>query len=173
MKATGIVRRIDDLGRVVIPKEIRKTLKIHEGSPLEIFTDSEANVIFKKYSPVGEFSNIAQVYAQTISEILACTCLVSDTDKIIAASGSIKKEFLNKPISEQLRNYLLDNRAENLVYNLKICEVSEKNARIITKITNSGDIFGSVILLDIADEGKRNIKEYLNTISKLLAKQIE
>ena len=93
MKATGIVRRIDDLGRVVIPKEIRRTLRIREGDPLEIFTDREGEIILKKYSPIGELSAFAAQYADSLaqtSERLVCIC---DMDQIVAASGSGKKIF--------------------------------------------------------------------------------
>lgn len=88
MKATGIVRRIDDLGRVVIPKEIRRTLRIREGDPLEIFTDREGQVILKKYSPMGELGSLAEVYADSLSHIMKVLVCVTDMDQIIAASGN-------------------------------------------------------------------------------------
>ena len=87
MKATGIVRRIDDLGRVVIPKEIRRTLRIREGDPLEIYTDTDGEVIFKKYSPVGEMSAFATQYAEVLARISGLPTLISDRDHIIAAAG--------------------------------------------------------------------------------------
>ena len=87
MKATGIVRRIDDLGRVVIPKEIRRTLRIREGDPLEIYTDPEGEVIFKKYSPVGEMSPFAAQYAEVLSKTASLPTVFSDTDHVIAAAG--------------------------------------------------------------------------------------
>ena len=99
MKATGIVRRIDDLGRVVIPKEIRRTLRIREGDPLEIFTDREGEIILKKYSPIGELGTLAKLYAESLSQTLGCTVCVTDTDQIVAVSGSGKKE-LQEMISE-------------------------------------------------------------------------
>ena len=93
MKATGIVRRIDDLGRVVIPKEIRRTLRIREGDPLEIYTDTNGEVIFKKYSPVGELSDFAAQYAEVISKVVNRPVIISDRDHIIAAAGVTKKEY--------------------------------------------------------------------------------
>ena len=93
MKATGIVRRIDDLGRVVVPKEIRRVLRIREGDPLEIYTSNTGEVILKKYSPINELSQFAGEYAETASKILGGTIIVSDTDQIIAASGSEKKRI--------------------------------------------------------------------------------
>ena len=96
MKATGVVRRIDDLGRVVIPKEIRKTLRIKEGDPLEIFTDREGQVILKKYSPIGELSEFAIGYAETLSKTTGHIACITDKDTIIAVSGGSKKEFLEQ-----------------------------------------------------------------------------
>ena len=98
MKATGIVRRIDDLGRVVIPKEIRRTLRIREGDPLEIFVDREGEVILKKYSPIGELGDFAKEYADSLHEAIGHIACIADRDNIIAVAGAAKKEFLNKPI---------------------------------------------------------------------------
>ena len=92
MKATGIVRRIDDLGRVVVPKEIRRILRIREGDPLEIFTDKDGEIILKKYSPIGELSSFAQQYVESTAQILGCPVCVSDRDQIIAVAGISKKE---------------------------------------------------------------------------------
>ena len=93
MKATGIVRRIDDLGRVVIPKEIRRTLRIREGDPLEIFTNTDGGVIFRKYSPVGELSSFAEQYAEVLSKTANVPVLICDSDHVVAAAGVSKKEF--------------------------------------------------------------------------------
>ena len=86
MKATGIVRRIDDLGRVVIPKEIRRTLRIREGDPLEIFTDREGEIILKKYSPIGELGTLAKLYAESLAQTLSCTVCITDMDQVVAVS---------------------------------------------------------------------------------------
>ncbi len=102
MKATGIVRRIDDLGRVVIPKEIRRTLRIREGDPLEIYTATDGEVIFKKYSPIGELSEFAAQYAEVLARISAMPTLVCDRDHVIAASGVSKREYLERRISPVL-----------------------------------------------------------------------
>lgn len=104
MKATGVVRRIDDLGRVVIPKEIRKTLRIKEGDPLEIFTDREGQVILKKYSPIGELSEFATGYAETLAKTTGHIACITDKDTIIAVSGGSKKEFWNKMLVKNLKN---------------------------------------------------------------------
>ena len=98
MKATGIVRRIDDLGRVVIPKEIRRTLRIREGDPLEIFVDHDGEVILKKYSPIGELGEFAQEYADSLFEATNHIAIITDRDQIIAIAGASKKDFLGKSI---------------------------------------------------------------------------
>ena len=106
MKATGIVRRIDDLGRVVIPKEIRRTMRIREGDPLEIYTDREGEVIFKKYSPVGELQSFAVQYAETLSKTAAMPIFDCDRDGIIAVSGASKREYLDRRISQDLESII-------------------------------------------------------------------
>ena len=106
MKATGVVRRIDDLGRVVIPKEIRKTLRIKEGDPLEIFTDREGQIILKKYSPIGELSEFAAGYAETLAKTTGHIACITDKDTVIAVSGAPKKEFLEQSISRDLEKIL-------------------------------------------------------------------
>ena len=102
MKATGIVRRIDDLGRVVIPKEIRRTLRIREGDPLEIFTDREGEIILKKYSPIGELGTFAGQYAESLAQTSGCLVCITDTDQVVAAAGTGKKELLERPVTKQL-----------------------------------------------------------------------
>lgn len=106
MKATGVVRRIDDLGRVVIPKEIRKVHRIKEGDPLEIFTDKEGEIILKKYSPIGELTEFAGSYAETISKTTGHITCITDKDTVIAVSGGSKKDFLEKGLSKQLEEVL-------------------------------------------------------------------
>lgn len=108
MKATGIVRRIDDLGRVVIPKEIRRTLRIRESDPLEIFTDREGEIILKKYSPIGEMATFAKQYAESLAQVSGHTAMIADRDQFIAVSGGYK-QFVGRPISKELEEKL-DNR---------------------------------------------------------------
>ena len=101
MKATGIVRRIDDLGRVVIPKEIRRTMRIREGDPLEIYTDREGEVIFKKYSPIGELATFASEYADTLQKTSGMPILICDRDEVIACAGVSKRDFLEKTLYDR------------------------------------------------------------------------
>ena len=105
MKATGIVRRIDDLGRIVIPKEIRRTLRIRESDPLEIFTDREGEIILKKYSPIGEMNTFAKQYAESLAQVSGRTALIADRDQFIAVSGGFKS-ILGKSISKELEEKL-------------------------------------------------------------------
>ncbi len=155
MKATGVVRRIDDLGRVVIPKEIRKTLRIKEGDPLEIFTDKEGEVILKKYSPIGELSEFATEYAETLAKTTGHIACITDKDTVIAVSGGSKKEFLEQGISEELERILEDKEKytskENNDIAIPITKNDNKdrkfNSQVVYPIISDGDVIGSVILL--------------------------
>ena len=111
MKATGIVRRIDDLGRVVIPKEIRRTMRIREGDPLEIYTDREGEVIFKKYSPIGELTGFASQYAETLHKTCSMAVIITDRDAVIACAGVSKKEYSDKHLSEELEELIEDRKS--------------------------------------------------------------
>ena len=160
MKATGIVRRIDDLGRVVIPKEIRRTLRIREGEPLEIFTDREGEVILKKYSPIGELTNFAGQYAESIAQALGCLVCICDTDQVIAASGNGRKELQDKYISSSLRQ-LMEARKVVLASKdsqdyVRIAAEQETvyTEEVIAPIICVGDSIGAVVLLN-RDEKKR------------------
>ncbi len=150
MKATGIVRRIDDLGRVVIPKEIRRTLRIREGDPLEIFTDADGGVIFKKYSPVGELSEFASQYAEVLSKAAGFPAIICDCDHVVAASGIPRKEFLERRITPELEEYLHERRhftAESGKPELRPVEGIERTAAAASPIIASSDVTGAVILL--------------------------
>lgn len=172
MKATGIVRRIDDLGRIVIPKEIRKTLKIQEGSPLEIFTDSEGGVIFRKYSPIGEMADLAVIYAQSISTVLGKGCVITDTDRVIAVAGIPKKDLMEKNISERLRLFISQKKNRISPDEIQICEGSDKSAQGASAVVSSGDPMGSVLLVGCT-KVEPTEHELLRTVALLLGKQAE
>lgn len=155
LKATGVVRRIDDLGRIVIPKEIRRTLHIKEGDPLEIFTDKEGEVILKKYSPIGELSEFATGYAETLSKTTGHIACITDKDTVIAVSGGSKKDFLEKSLSPELEK-VMENKEiytskENNELALPITQNDNNerryNSQVIYPIISDGDVIGSVILL--------------------------
>ena len=163
MKATGVVRRIDDLGRVVIPKEIRKTLRIKEGDPLEIFTDREGQVILKKYSPIGELSEFAAGYAETLSKTTGHIACITDKDTIIAVSGGSKKEFLEQDISTELEQLMEDKEIYTSTENSDIAMPITKNdnqernnAQVVYPIVSNGDTIGTVILMAKEPNGKMN-----------------
>ena len=155
MKATGVVRRIDDLGRVVIPKEILKTLRIKEGDPLEIFTDKEGEVILKKYSPIGELSEFATEYAETLAKTTGHIACITDKDTVIAVSGGSKKEFLEQSVSDELERIMEDKEKYTSKENNDIAVPVTKNdnkerkfnSQVIYPIISDGDTIGTVILL--------------------------
>ena len=113
MKATGIVRRIDDLGRVVVPKEIRRTLRIREGDPLEIYTDREGGIILRKYSPIGELSQFSKQYAEALAQNTGYIVSITDRDQHIAVAGAGKKDLAKKAISRQMDTLM--NQRESLL----------------------------------------------------------
>ena len=155
MKATGVVRRIDDLGRVVFPKEIRKVQRIKEGDPLEIFTDKEGEIILKKYSPIGELTEFASTYADTISKTTGHITCITDKDTVIAVAGGSKKEFLEKNLSKELEEVIENKEVFKSKENNEIAititqnEGRERiyNSQVIYPIITDGDVVGTVILL--------------------------
>lgn len=153
MKATGIVRRIDDLGRIVIPKEIRRTLRIREGDPLEIFVDRDGEVILKKYSPIGELGDFAKEYADALHETSGHIALIADREAIIAVAGAAKKEFLDKRVGSTITR-AMDDRATVAVAPGRergsVIADDEEGARfpafVTAPIVNGAEAIGAVIL---------------------------
>ena len=169
MKATGIVRRIDDLGRVVIPKEIRRTMRIREGDPLEIYTNREGEVIFKKYSPIGEINSFASQYAETLYRTCNIEVLICDRDSIIALAGVSKKEYLDRSLG-----YELDKIMQGRTFyrykdgDEKLFPLNETCSHFIScamPIVSEGDIIGCVVAL--SQSGKERSGD-LDTESKLI-----
>ena len=162
MKATGIVRRIDDLGRVVVPKEIRRTLRIREGDPLEIFTEKDGSVVLKKYSPIGELSEYAQFFSYAVGTVIETTVVICDKDNVISASGEFKKDYLGKPVSRQLES-VIESRAA-FMHNssdegtcIPIYEgedISSIHAQFIRPIICEGQTIGAVIVLGRKNDDK-------------------
>lgn len=179
MKATGIVRRIDDLGRVVIPKEIRRTMRIREGDPLEIYTNSEGEVIFKKYSAISEMSENAGYVADIMYKIAGCPVAVFDKDHVVASAGVPKKELLERRVSGQLEE-LMDSRGqyfcpEASTNNFFPAEGSDRTAVAAVPILNAGDVSGAVVFL--SSEKCREVtdlqKSLVTAAAQFLAKQVE
>lgn len=183
MKATGVVRRIDDLGRIVIPKEIRKTLRIKEGDPLEIFTDREGQVILKKYSPIGELSEFATEYAETLAKTTGHIACITDKDTVIAVSGGSKKEFLEQGISKDLERIIDDKEIylskENNDRAIPVTKnnVTDRlrNAQIVYPIISDGDAIGSVILISKDENSKMSEieKKVAQSAASFLGSQME
>ncbi|WP_284140726.1 MULTISPECIES: stage V sporulation protein T [unclassified Virgibacillus] len=178
MKATGIVRRIDDLGRVVIPKEIRRTLRIREGDPLEIFIDREGEVILKKYSPINELGNFAKEYAEALFDSLHFPTLICDRDEVIAVAGESKKDYLNKPIGSHIEK-IIENRsnvAENEPESIEIIQgqTEELHSYTISPIIANGDPIGCVMMFSREGEKLQDAeKKVVETAASFLAKQME
>ena len=184
MKATGIVRRIDDLGRVVIPKEIRRTMRIREGDPLEIYTDREGEVIFKKYSPIGELASFAAEYAETLWRTCDLAIVITDRDAAIATAGVPRKEYAEKAVSEALDRimegrgmYVWQEGAEQI---LPVRDGGSAHVSCAMPILSDGDVVGCVVSLAV--EGKSDRRSLTNhdaegklikTAAGFLGKQLE
>lgn len=180
MKATGIVRRIDDLGRVVVPKEIRRTLRIREGDPLEIFTDREGEIILKKYSPIGELGQFAKQYADSLALTTGHIVCIADRDQIIATSGSSKKELMSKSISKEMEDIINDRETviatkEDKNFINITNDAEDFTSQVISPIITEGDAIGAVIILSKEDKIKLSEIEVklATTASHFLGKQME
>ena len=179
MKATGIVRRVDDLGRIVIPKEIRRTLKIREGDPLEIYTEKDGGVIFRKYSPMGDLQDFAAQMCESIADNTGRIAAVTDRDAIIALHGAPKRELMDKPNSDALSK-LMENR-KNYRYEagdapIRPSDGVEKyHLGVAAPILSQGDLMGAVLLL--LGEGDSPLQEadqrLAQTVAGFLGKQME
>ena len=171
MKATGIVRRVDDLGRIVIPKEIRRTLRIREGDPLEIYTEKDGGVIFRKYSPMGDLQEFAAQMCESIGSATGHIAAVADRDSIIALHGAPKRELMDKPNSpelerlmEQRRNYLYKT-GDTPIFAADGADKYQLGAA--APILSQGDLMGCVMLL--LGEGDGPLAEADQGLTKIAA----
>ncbi len=179
MKATGIVRRIDDLGRIVIPKEIRRTLHIRETDAMEIFTDTEGQIILKKYSPIADISTFAGKYAESLSEATGMTVCITDREQVIAASGDDKKNLMNKPVTKEL-NQAMEGRCtvaagEGEDSFVKVTDESQFKQEVMYPIICQGDVLGTVLMMSIDMKPKftDNEKKMVKTAANFLGKHME
>ena len=181
MKATGIVRRIDDLGRIVIPKEIRRTMRIREGDPMEIFTSREGEILLKKYSPVGELGEFAMELAESVAQSVGELVCVTDRDYVIAAAGTGKKELEGKPLEKDFQKEI-DKRSNYVVSGenaeaVSLLQGMEKNytRQAMATILSHGDCIGAVVIL--SKDNQRNSDEVLlhlvKTVAGFLGKHME
>ena len=173
MKATGVVRRIDDLGRIVIPKEIRKTLRIKEGSPLEIFTEKEGDIILRKYSPIGEISNFSSEYAESLARVTDLIAIITDKDTVIACSGTQKKDILEQKISSDLEK-IIDKRESIITDDKTAILITEKGnrekeckAQVIVPIISDSEVTGAIVL--ISKEGGTTLGKNEEQLAKVAA----
>lgn len=179
MKATGIVRRIDDLGRVVIPKEIRRTMRIREGDPLEIYTDTDGEVIFKKYSPIGELGNFSGEYAEVLCKVSGHSVVVCDRDHVVAVAGLPKKEVLERRVSSALEEIMeqrkLYGRANEDAKKLSPVEGLDRYAVVAAPILAAGDVCGAIMFvsgdnLSVSDDTEEKL---ISTAAAFLGRQME
>lgn len=178
MRATGVVRRIDDLGRIVIPKEIRRTMRMREGDPLEIFTGAEGEIIFKKYSIMAELSQFSQNYADSLYRVSGMQCIIFDCDRVIACTGSGKKDALNLPASKEIEEVLSGRTSYFRQYQsekaIKPYLQSESCVIGATPVIASGDGVGVVALLGGENDTLTDTqKKLLVLTSTLLANHLE
>ena len=178
MKATGIVRRIDDLGRVVIPKEIRRTMRIREGDPLEIFTDRDGEVIFKKYSPIGELSDFAAQICDSLHKSTDSIAAVCDRDSIIAVAGGARRELMQKQIGEELEK-LMEKRSSFRQERACTIPVTDSDERycvsVAAPIIAEGDLMGCVLFIAPRNTAPASELEFklAQTVASFIGKQME
>jgi len=177
MKATGIVRRIDDLGRVVIPKEIRRTLRIREGDPLEIFVDRDGEVILKKYSPISELSDFAREYAEALFDSLGNPVLICDRDTYITVAGGSKKDYLNRSVSDLVESVMEDRNTTLETQKTQISLVDgfteEVQSYTMGPIIANGDPIGAVIIFSKEGTLGEVERKAVETAAGFLARQME
>ncbi len=176
MKATGVVRRIDDLGRIVIPKEIRKNLRIKNGENLEIFIDGSDNIILKKYSQLDKLKDVAEEVAESIYSITKKNVLITNTDAFLSISGSLKKDYLKQPLSEKIIKIMQDRKE---IFQPEITDVEiadgkiEKASYIFSPIIAGGDVVGAIMMLSQKGEVTESDLEATKIVANFLAKHIE
>ena len=167
MKSTGVVRRVDDLGRIVIPKEIRRTLRIRDGEELEIFVDNDF-IVLKKFSKVADLDVVSKKMVDVVSSLVGKTVLVTDRDTFITGSGELKKKYLNKEISSYLEN-IISNRnvvVQKDIGNIQLADISDEiYSFIINPIISFGDVIGTVIVISTNSD----ISEFDVTIAGMIA----
>lgn len=176
MKATGIVRRIDDLGRVVIPKEIRRTMHIREGAPLEIFTNDEGDVIFRKYSPLGEFPETSAQCAEALWRTTRYPVFICDRERVVAAAGPNKREITGKKVSSGLDQVMQGRGGESGDISIVISSDQPDTANVIAPIIAASDVIGCVALsvpAESAASGTETDRKFAEIAAAFLGKQVE
>ena len=177
MKATGVIRRIDELGRIVIPKEIRRTMRLREGDPLEIFTDVNGEIVFKKYSMIGEMGGVIKHYVEILEKLSPLPFVITDREHVIGVSNLQKKDILKRRISYQLDKILKERstyiKENNDVKNIDVVEELDKFAEIIIPIIAEGDVLGAVVFLE-GESGEKATEadiKLAQSVAEFLGKQ--
>lgn len=178
MKATGIVRRIDDLGRVVIPKEIRRTMRIRDGDPLEIYTDKDGGVIFRKYSLMGGLTDFAAQLCETLYKSAGVPAVITDRDNLIAVAGAPRKELLDRRVSPELESIMESRQIYQAQPGGKPVPVSaESDSQLLSTaapILSEGDVMGCVVLLKAGTSSGGEVEyKLLQTVAGFLGRQLE
>lgn len=173
MKATGVVRRIDELGRIVIPKEIRKNFRIKEGENVEIYIDDN-NIILKKYSELKNVSDISSNIIDSVFSVINKDIIITDMSNIMELSSSLKNVFFNKELSVEYQNML--SKREKIIQksskNLCITDQIVDYSYIVNPMIVNGDLIGSIVLLS-KDTITNNDIIVVDIITKILTKYIE
>jgi AbrB family transcriptional regulator, stage V sporulation protein T len=182
MKATGIIRRVDELGRIVIPKEIRKTLRLKEGTPIEIFVSENSEVVLKKYSPLNELNDFAKEVVEAVYMSVEQPTIICDKDEIIQVAGANKADYINKPISASVekiiaeRKPVMSNKKENAtIYKIVKEDAGDYISQIIIPINSGGDTLGAIIIFNKDASISFTIAEVkvATAMANFLAKQME
>ena len=179
MKATGIVRRIDDLGRVVIPKEIRRTLRIHEGEAMEIFIGEKGNICLKKFSPIVELSKQAKELAESMTQATGHLICISDQEKIVTAAGQGQRDYLEEEISDELEMIIEEREPRIFVANKKDgiellrTKETEAESLIVQPIVSDGDAIGAVIIIGTKQPVEESDIKGAQIVAGFLGKQME
>ncbi|KJS02353.1 MAG: stage V sporulation protein T [Peptococcaceae bacterium BRH_c4a] len=175
-KATGIVRRIDDLGRVVIPKELRRTLRIRNGDPLEIYVDRAGQIMLKKYSPINELGQFAQEYAESLNEALGHMAIITDKDSVVALAGKNVQDMLNQNISASVEEVMENRKAQAFTSPVSITEDEKSSfeSAVIAPIISEGVSIGAVVIASREKVQMSNMEAKLaETAAVFLARQME
>ncbi len=175
MKSTGVVRRVDDLGRIVIPKEIRRTLRIRDGESLEIFVDKEM-IALKKFSKMTDLDEVAKQLVDIMNSVINKNVFITDRDKFIAGSGSMRKKYLNKNISKFLENIMRERKSiiEQNNHGIELIDLENENlSYIILPIIMNGDAIGLVIVLSDKNDISLSDEKIATVVSQFLGKHIE
>lgn len=175
MKSTGVIRRIDDLGRIVIPKEIRKNLRIKEGDNLEVFIDNE-DIILKKYSMMNKINDLSQELTDAIYTFTKHSVFITDTDTIIAGSGKLKKDYINKPISNFIeksikrRDKILENHFKELNF---VNDIDIECSYILSAILVNGEAVGMIVIISKEEKLGETEMQLASIVSSFMTKYLE